>query len=57
MSKKNKSLAAQIFDNIKKTHQAPRCKICNLAFPRLNQKVGLCDSCKSNKGKTLNKWL
>ena len=52
-----KSLPEQIFDNIQKTHQAPRCKICNLAFPRLNQKVGICDSCKSNKGKTLDKWL
>ena len=57
MSKENKSLTAQIFDNIEKTHQAPRCKICHLTFPRLNQRIGICDSCQSNKGKTLDKWL
>ncbi len=57
MSIRNKSLAAQIFDNIKKTHQAPRCKICNLAFPRLNQRIGICDSCQTNKKQGLDKWL
>lgn len=64
MSNENKSLAEQIFDNIKKTHQAPRCKICGLAFSRLNQKTMICDLCKhaksmdEKKKKTnLNKWM
>ena len=57
--KEMKSLPEQIFDNIEKTHQAPRCRICNLAFPRLDQKVGLCDLCKHarKQHRTLEVWL
>ena len=43
------NLAERIFENIKKTHQAPRCIICGLTFPRLNQKTMICDSCENNK--------
>ena len=42
---------------IEKTHQAPRCKVCNRPFPRLDQGTMVCKSCKDNKGKTLEKWL
>jgi len=42
---------------IVKTHQAPRCKVCRKPFPRLDQGTMLCNSCKDNKGKTLEKWL
>lgn len=52
-----KSLPELIFDNIEKTHQAPRCKVCKKTFPRLNQKIGVCKKCLSNKGKNLNRWL
>lgn len=49
------------FVNIEKTHQAPRCKKCGLAFPRLNQKTMICDSCerakKMDKKINLDKWI
>ena len=56
MSKENRNLTELIFNNIKKTHQAPQCKICKKAFPRLNQETGICDSCKS-KETMLSKFL
>lgn len=49
--------AEQIFQNIEKTHQAPQCKKCRLRFSRLDQGTMICESCKDNKGKTLDKWL
>lgn len=55
--KEPKSLPELIFENIEKTHQPPHCKICKKPFPRLNQRIGICKSCQSNKGNTLNKWL
>ena len=50
-------LPEMIFANIKKTHQAPRCKVCKKSFPRLNQKTMICIKCEKNKGKTLEGWL
>ena len=59
---KKRFTAKNIFANIEKTHQAPRCKICGLAFPRLNQKTMICDLCKHAKETDklkyqLDKWL
>ena len=46
------------YHEIEKTHQAPRCKICNRLFPRLDQGTMICDNCKYNKDKykDLKEW-
>jgi len=47
----------EIFANVEKTHQPPRCKKCGKATPRLDQGTMICNSCKNNKGKDLREWL